>query len=993
MLMGLSAYAAACSAGGREPNDNAEPTSAKTQAMTGQSCGTDPAFRAVGALVKKAGEIDTMYCTATRIGYGVFLTAAHCTCGGVVNAPGCDVCGGEFMGNDGSSANLELGKRVRIGPFSQNDDSMSDVELCFGKELTYPLSKLAVASLPNSPQPDYLSSGVTMVGFGQQWDGSACTDPGTCRFRETSAGSDFPGHVVVQFGDGEGDSGGPIFQGHVAGSQTKPVVIAVMSQLLREDWNKTTCMGPATLCTSLPYSSNSQSALDLIRAAMAAEDPDGDGVYGPSDVCPGPDDKLDTDGDGVPDGCDYCPWDTDRDLDHVCDKVDNCNVFNPGQENSNAVFEAELGKPALGDACDTTPVATPIPGSTGLVFGPNVAECSAPGAPGKVGLLACAARRNSYDMSLWTTAESTYGGPLQAHTAFRYCICRNVDGAPFPNVHACGNLGCPISNLEFNKQPSTLPGDTRWLPITVYKGAPQFSGSELTGQPWDEQQGEEVQFLAQGQKSCQGFAPDDPANNHFGLATWNWPHDAPIWKAQGFWSDISTPPAGDFPDGPDIGGWLWTHDDSAQGSGSSNCVDGSTIAPYCMMGNSYQPWNPSARTYACPMPIHPLGPNPSGISTYVATTSGAQIRWQPEQSFTLSLPLVSQYELSTLSALNPVAVGASIVHAGFAVPCGQAGDDIARISLAGQVPLVVSEAFSNQLRQLLREPGDLIWVAPSGPVEQIGLGQFPLAVAVGASDGAVKWAVRPAPDGTMVPYQPSCRDCQPPSEQGAMLSAVIATPPAALGATAYSALTGRLVQLSGTDPNGTLDQVAISTVGSPDAEIRPLQPGARRPWSTRAAALSDLNDQLWVVSDVPEPHGAPARLYLQMIDPRSGVIEDQQRLMAGLSRTWLVTTAQGEAVLVAAKPNAPWYLVAVVGTTGPSDKLRLRLLGVALRQGDVIGAPQVSSDSVVVPIVDHVVSKHPKDPLNPANVRADVVSLDDIRSRSQTPCFENGSAP
>ena len=51
--------------------------------------------------------------------------------------------------------------------------------------------------------------------------------------------------------------------------------------------------------------------------------PDGDGVCGDVDACPGFDDNADLDSDGLADGCDDCPNDVDNDVDNdgVCGDV------------------------------------------------------------------------------------------------------------------------------------------------------------------------------------------------------------------------------------------------------------------------------------------------------------------------------------------------------------------------------------------------------------------------------------------------------------------------------------------------------------------------------------------------------------------------------------------------------------------------------------------------------------------------------------------------
>ena len=88
-----------------------------------------------------------------------------------------------------------------------------------------------------------------------------------------------------------------------------------------------------------------------------ANDPDGDGILTPNDLCPFVantlDQNIDSDCDGIGDPCDKCPHDPLNDADHdgVCGDVDNCpNVPNSDQANCNFDSEIATHTAVLGDA-------------------------------------------------------------------------------------------------------------------------------------------------------------------------------------------------------------------------------------------------------------------------------------------------------------------------------------------------------------------------------------------------------------------------------------------------------------------------------------------------------------------------------------------------------------------------------------------------------------------------------------------------------------------
>ena len=92
--------------------------------------------------------------------------------------------------------------------------------------------------------------------------------------------------------------------------------------------------------------------IEATRCIDAGADPDGDGVCGDDDVCPGGDDRADADGDLMPDACDPCPFDNpdDPDGDGVCTSVDACL----GEDD-----RLDADGDGVPDACDPCPSDSP----------------------------------------------------------------------------------------------------------------------------------------------------------------------------------------------------------------------------------------------------------------------------------------------------------------------------------------------------------------------------------------------------------------------------------------------------------------------------------------------------------------------------------------------------------------------------------------------------------------------------------------------------------
>ena len=89
--------------------------------------------------------------------------------------------------------------------------------------------------------------------------------------------------------------------------------------------------------------------LEATLCIGAGDDPDGDGLCGDDDVCPGFDDRTDADADGVPDGCDICA-DGDDFADLDADGVpDACDVCDGGRDEDDVDGD---GVPDICDICD-----------------------------------------------------------------------------------------------------------------------------------------------------------------------------------------------------------------------------------------------------------------------------------------------------------------------------------------------------------------------------------------------------------------------------------------------------------------------------------------------------------------------------------------------------------------------------------------------------------------------------------------------------------------
>ena len=103
---------------------------------------------------------------------------------------------------------------------------------------------------------------------------------------------------------------------------------------------------PGTACGECGDGTMLCLGLDDTLCVGASVDPDGDGVCGLEDVCPGFDDREDADADTVPDGCDICPDSddlADGDGDGVADGCDACLLGDDAEDTDDD---------GTADACD-----------------------------------------------------------------------------------------------------------------------------------------------------------------------------------------------------------------------------------------------------------------------------------------------------------------------------------------------------------------------------------------------------------------------------------------------------------------------------------------------------------------------------------------------------------------------------------------------------------------------------------------------------------------
>jgi len=572
----------------------------------------------------------------------------------------------------------------------------------------------------------------------------------------------------------------------------------------------------------------------------------------------------------------------------------------------------------------------------------------------------CALQRETHDLELWTVwASEEPDATESAMTGFRYCICRDADGDSIGDKIRCRDeFGCIVSNLEFPKDEGTDNGETRWLRISV----------PTNGKTWPPQ-GRRVSY--------------EPGRSLERTLYWNWELYAAEWKDAGYWDDPVPVPPG--PTGPFIAGIMWAHNDSLVGSdehlgaapGTCQSVDAQ-----CGFGNSYAFWDPSQPTYACPRfpNIWYLPPGELSGAASAATASAPELRYVPEASRVLGVPLAGAVAGLGELPFDSARVGRERIDAGFAVSCESAsGRGIAQLSVRTQgmqVAKVVDDAFTPELREFLLARGDLMWLSPSEPVELGGPRAGPLAVAIERLTGAPVAFV--APDG-----HGGLRSTPRAPGAGGAGFAALDDAVAVLGPTVYSRSLGQLVQLRGSVEGAPLDRVLIAPFDRPGVE-RELEPASLRPMAAVAAAYNPLNGRLWLVGcrGSADCSARPRELYV--IDAASGRIERVRRLLPSLSRFWLASSARGEMVLVAAPAQAAAYHVALFEPDAYGRPSTARLSGLRMAGGRVIGPPRVSGDVLLVPASKPQAKAHPE---RPGLYHVEPLPLANVRGRVRGQCF------
>jgi hypothetical protein len=655
----------------------------------------------------------------------------------------------------------------------------------------------------------------------------------------------------------------------------------------------------------------------------------------------------------------------DYDADNVDNGEDNCPlVANTSQANANFDFEDSLSAREIGDACDPSPVGRGAQGDAEPVNQAAwLAQCTD---DPSTQLSDCALQEQTHNIELFTTWWSQDQSQTTAPTALRYCICRDADGNPILDKTRCAvESHCHVSNSQF-VLPEGLgePGQTRWLRMTA---GPLH-------QSWDPENGQNMTY---------------PVGTTFSRELrWNWEADSAEWEAAGFWSEPVNPPLVDA--SPYIAGLLWTHNQSVDGSDEHfvgtgvphvSCADG--VTDQCGFGNDYEFWSPTSVIFACPR-LFPNGiPEPVGgdsSSGPGAADSAADARFLPAPQFVLDVPLSASPDNKSYLPFAAARVGNAMVSPGFAVPC-DAGDgrQIAQVTLGAdlQVAAVVTDVFAPDLRDLLLSRSDVQWVPPSEPVESVGSGRYPVAVAVGRATGLVVVGVEADGAAHLRAWYPGT---------GPLPASSVTMNGGAAVPTAYSRVRGELAQLVATLSGAPLDRVRVGPLGGSATE-RELLPEGDRPMTVRALTVTPSDGRLWVVGSIPSNSGHKRlnKDYLFIIDTGSGRIEAKRRLLPTLANYWLTTSARNEVVLVAAPKAGAVHWAVVFEPQAAGERGRVKLSGIGLGVGRVLGAPRVSADVLLVPVARPGAAAHPTDP---RNYHVAARQLAELRARLDGSCFD-----
>lgn len=400
----LIAHVSGCSAAS-DGGSGEEPTNLARQPLTGADC-SEPGFKAVGYL-----RIDDEICTATRIRCGVLLTALHCWPvpePSEVNDPGAGFQDGTQQSMFWPKFGVPIDHNWYPNPLYPDDAGYAsqsrDLLVLFGVE-EGGCKDIPVAALPDPASAPYDLTAVTAAGTGYYWDDATqdCSEPGKCRFLETSASGNGRTLAVTTSKINPGDSGGPLLLGHVEADKIQqPTILGVLSCGTGYGSAAPGCNpddpheppGSGTLYfTNLlaPAKNGVRSPIQFVIDTLDEYDKDQDGIADPVDNCPGlaNNDQTDSDQDGVGDGCDLCPcdpmeddpWghDWDEDGDGICGRcewgsfaankhgvctpeycaqqpVDSCpHVYSDESQNCNLDSELAMGARIMADACDPVP--------------------------------------------------------------------------------------------------------------------------------------------------------------------------------------------------------------------------------------------------------------------------------------------------------------------------------------------------------------------------------------------------------------------------------------------------------------------------------------------------------------------------------------------------------------------------------------------------------------------------------------------------------------